>query len=186
MKRRFVMSCLPVLSLCFATTAGAHHSFAMFDRSKTETIAGTVKDFELINPHGWLRVVVANANGVQSEWPVELGGAGQLSGFMETRMRFHPERQGHRATASPPGRLLRRPAGVADAAGNGKASATPRLAYEGSSLRCCCSRGCCRPRPPRKSGRHILILTPGSPSSCRRHPRWKRARSRRWPACRCP
>ncbi|HTB67919.1 MAG TPA: DUF6152 family protein, partial [Steroidobacteraceae bacterium] len=78
MKRFPLMGCSTAAILCFATTAGAHHSFAMFDRSRTQTIAGTVKQFELINPHGWLRVMVADANGVQSEWPVELGGAGQL------------------------------------------------------------------------------------------------------------
>lgn len=72
------VSCLAWSLLSFGTTAVAHHSFAMFDRSRTETIAGTVKQFELINPHGWLRVMVLDANGVQNEWSLELGGAGQL------------------------------------------------------------------------------------------------------------
>jgi len=78
MKHFSIISCLPWSLLCWATTAGAHHSFAMFDRSKTQTIAGNVKEFELINPHGWLRVMVADASGVQSEWSLELGGASQL------------------------------------------------------------------------------------------------------------
>ena len=90
MKRFALIGCLPPALLCLASAADAHHSFAMFDRSKTETIAGTVKDFELINPHGWLRVVVANADGVQSEWPVELGGAGQLERFGWTQNAVHP------------------------------------------------------------------------------------------------
>lgn len=76
--------------LCLASTAGAHHSFAMFDRSQTETIAGTVKEFELINPHGWLRVMVPDAKGVQSEWSVELGGAGQLERFGWSQNAVHP------------------------------------------------------------------------------------------------
>jgi len=76
--------------LCVTTTAEAHHSFAMFDRSKTEMIAGTVKEFELINPHGWLRLMVAGADGVQSEWPLELGGAGQLQNIGWTQNSVHP------------------------------------------------------------------------------------------------
>lgn len=34
--------------------------------------------FELINPHGSMRVMVPNPKGAQSEWSLELGGAGQL------------------------------------------------------------------------------------------------------------
>jgi hypothetical protein len=60
-----------------APVALAHHSFAMFDRSQTRTITGTVKEFQLINPHGWLRLMVADAHGNQNEWSLELGGVGQ-------------------------------------------------------------------------------------------------------------
>jgi uncharacterized protein DUF6152 len=90
MKRFQRISCLMLSFLCVATTAGAHHSFAMFDRSRTDTVAGTVKQFELINPHGWLRIMVADANGVASEWPLELGGAGQLERFGWTPDAVHP------------------------------------------------------------------------------------------------
>jgi hypothetical protein len=90
MKRFQRISCLMLSFLCVATTARAHHSFAMFDRSRTETVAGTVKEFELINPHGWLRIMVADSNGVASEWPLELGGAGQLERFGWTPDAVHP------------------------------------------------------------------------------------------------
>ena len=90
MKRFPVISSLTLSFLCLATTAGAHHSFAMFDRSRTETVAGTVKEFELINPHSWLRIMVANASGGQSDWPLELGGAGQLQRFGWTPDAVHP------------------------------------------------------------------------------------------------
>jgi hypothetical protein len=90
MKRFSLISRLTLFFLCCATTAGAHHSFAMFDRSRTETVAGTVKEFELINPHGWLRIMVADTNGVASEWPLELGGAGQLQRFGWTPDAVHP------------------------------------------------------------------------------------------------
>ena len=90
MQRLPLISCLTASLLCFAAVAQAHHSFAMFDRSRTETITGTVKAFELINPHGWLRVMVSDANGVQSEWPLEMGGAGQLARFGWTPNAVHP------------------------------------------------------------------------------------------------
>lgn len=90
MKRFPVISGVTLSFLCLATTAGAHHSFAMFDRSRTDTVAGTVKEFELINPHSWLRIMVANASGGQSEWPLELGGAGQLQRFGWTPDAVHP------------------------------------------------------------------------------------------------
>jgi hypothetical protein len=76
--------------LCYASTAVAHHSFAMFDRHQTETITGTVKEFELINPHGWLRIMVPDAKGNQNEWSLELGGAGLLARGGWTRDSFHP------------------------------------------------------------------------------------------------
>ena len=75
--------------LSYATTAVAHHSFAMFDRSQTETITGTVKAFELINPHGWLRIMVPDAHGVENEWSLELGGAGLLQRGGWTSSTFH-------------------------------------------------------------------------------------------------
>ena len=59
--------------------AQAHHSFAMFDRSKTDTVAGTVKEFDLINPHGWLQVLVPDAQGKPREWAFETGGPGQMA-----------------------------------------------------------------------------------------------------------
>jgi len=104
MKRFVLINCLTLPLAALATTAVAHHSFAMFDRSQTQTIAGTVKEFELINPHGWLRIMVPDAKGVQSEWSLEMGGAGQLerSGWTQNAVQpgqkvtvqLHPLRDG--------------------------------------------------------------------------------------------
>jgi Family of unknown function (DUF6152) len=89
-KRDLLVSILALPLACLATSADAHHSFAMFDRTRTETISGTVKQFELISPHGWLRLMVADPEGVQSEWSLEMGGAGQLGRFGWTRNSVHP------------------------------------------------------------------------------------------------
>jgi hypothetical protein len=104
MKRIPLVECLSLLFLSYATAAAAHHSFAMFDRDKTETVSGTVKAFEMINPHSWLRVLVPDANGTPNEWSIELGSAGQLgqSGWSQEAVRpgdkvvvrLHPLRDG--------------------------------------------------------------------------------------------
>ena len=58
----------------------AHHSFAMFDFSKTVTITGTVKEFQWTNPHVVLWV---NADGAGGEgpavWSLELTSPGNLT-----------------------------------------------------------------------------------------------------------
>ncbi len=90
MRRLPLVRCLILSLLVFEPTAFAHHSFAMFDRSRTESIAGTVKAIELINPHGWLRIMVSDASGAQNEWSLELGGAGQLERFGWRQNAVHP------------------------------------------------------------------------------------------------
>lgn len=65
--------------ICGAAPAWAHHSFAMFDRGRTDTVAGTVKSFEMINPHGWLIVMAPDAQGHMREWALETGGPGQMA-----------------------------------------------------------------------------------------------------------
>ena len=50
----------------------AHHSFAMFDQSKTVMLEGTVKDFRWTNPHVFIQVLVKNESGVDEEWSIEM------------------------------------------------------------------------------------------------------------------
>ena len=56
-----------------AIPAVAHHSFAVFDASKTMTVEGAVKEFHWTNPHSWIFLMVPNAQGQPEEWPIELG-----------------------------------------------------------------------------------------------------------------
>ena len=63
----------------FATSAVAHHSFAMFDAQKTVTMQGTVKEFEWVNPHSWLRIMVDDEKvGKPVLWAIELSSPGRL------------------------------------------------------------------------------------------------------------
>jgi len=67
------------LGLAFVTVAMytapavAHHSFAMFDASKTMTVEGTVKEFHWTNPHSWIFLTVADTKGQSAEWAIEMG-----------------------------------------------------------------------------------------------------------------
>ncbi len=50
----------------------AHHSFTMFDQSKTVTLHGTVKDFRWTNPHVFIQLLVKNDQGNEEEWSIEM------------------------------------------------------------------------------------------------------------------
>jgi hypothetical protein len=61
-----------------AAPALAHHSFAMFDRSKEIDITGTVKEFQYTNPHSWVIVLVPDDKGQTTEWGFESEGPSTL------------------------------------------------------------------------------------------------------------
>ena len=46
--------------LGLATTASAHHSYAMFDGTRTLTVSGTIAKLEWMNPHVYVWVYVRN------------------------------------------------------------------------------------------------------------------------------
>lgn len=73
----------------FAAPALAHHSFAMFDQTKINIAAGTVKQFEWINPHAWLQIDVADANGKTATWSFEGGSPAQLAALGWKQDSFH-------------------------------------------------------------------------------------------------
>ena len=65
--------------LAVASSAWAHHSFAMFDLDKEVTLEGAVKDVQWANPHVWLEVDVADGNGGTTKWSFEMGTTGMLT-----------------------------------------------------------------------------------------------------------
>jgi len=52
-------SLLWTAALALAPSAWSHHSFAMFDMSKSITYKGTVKDVQWTNPHVWIQLEVS-------------------------------------------------------------------------------------------------------------------------------
>jgi len=76
MKFKALVACVAI-AMC-AIPAVAHHSFAMFDATKTMTLQGTIKEFHWTNPHSWIFLMVADAEGQPKEWAIELGSPGGL------------------------------------------------------------------------------------------------------------
>ncbi|MGC1458090.1 MAG: DUF6152 family protein [Steroidobacteraceae bacterium] len=81
LSRGTVLAALLAGALGVSGVADAHHSYAMFDTSKTISLDGTVKDFQWTNPHAWIEVVVATSEGlkqysIEGNNPRVLGRAG--------------------------------------------------------------------------------------------------------------
>jgi len=87
----------------------AHHSGAMFEKEKTITVEGVVKQFQYTNPHSWLLVDVKNKDGSVTTWGFEAEGPSTLqragirpSDFMPgTKLKItgHPMKDGSPAAA---------------------------------------------------------------------------------------
>ncbi len=69
---------LPLAALFLCGPVIAHHSFAMFDQSKTVTLKGTVSEFQWTNPHAFIHIEVPNDSGGKAEWQVELNSPNNL------------------------------------------------------------------------------------------------------------
>jgi hypothetical protein len=74
--------------------AAAHHSFAMFDQSKTVTLKGTVTEFQWTNPHSFIELDAPGAGGKMEHWGIELNSPNNLT------------RQGWRRSSLKPGDVV--------------------------------------------------------------------------------
>ena len=100
------------LAVVFACGAGvsplyAHHSFGLFDMSKSAEIDGTVIKLEWSNPHCWLFVMVASPDSAEVSYGFEMTSVGEMirRGWTKTalkpgdkvKVKFHPVRDGRPA-----------------------------------------------------------------------------------------
>lgn len=77
---RVSMAAVLAAVLFAATRADAHHSFAMYEPTKTLTFKCTVKDFQWTNPHTILWVLVQpTGGGAAQEWSLETTSPGVLT-----------------------------------------------------------------------------------------------------------
>ena len=75
--RGLLVACTCLAGL--AVTVYAHHSMSGFERTKTVTLTGTIKQFKWANPHSWIEMDVANAKGVVETWNLEMTAPGILA-----------------------------------------------------------------------------------------------------------
>lgn len=75
----------------------AHHSFAMFDQTKTVTLNGTVSSFEWTNPHAYIEVDVPDEKGAAKHWSIELGSPSILQ---QSGWKFSDIKRGYKVTAT--------------------------------------------------------------------------------------
>jgi hypothetical protein len=93
-----------LLLLGVSAPAFVHHSGAMFDSERQQTIKGTVKEFNWTNPHSSFKVDVKNAEGKVETWAIEMNSPQNLirTGWKRTTIKpgdevsvvVHPLRDG--------------------------------------------------------------------------------------------
>lgn len=71
MKRLFKYPVLLACILLFSPLSYAHHSTVGQISEEAIEIEGVVKAFQFKNPHSWIQVMVANEDGMETEWSVE-------------------------------------------------------------------------------------------------------------------
>jgi len=82
----------------------AHHSYAAYDMEITQTVSGTLKQFDWVAPHAELKVAYLNDQGAMQEMSVTTGSPAILArqGFeakdfvvgSKVTMSWHPNRNG--------------------------------------------------------------------------------------------
>jgi hypothetical protein len=58
-------------AVLFAVPCMAHHSFGIFDQSKSVTLHGTVRELQWTNPHCFIQMLVSTQNTI-NEWSIEM------------------------------------------------------------------------------------------------------------------
>ena len=69
--RRISWVRLVVIILIIGASALAHHSFAVYDHSRTLNVTGTVTKWQWSNPHAYLDIDVKNAGGEVKHYTLE-------------------------------------------------------------------------------------------------------------------
>ena len=80
------------LGLIFAgSQAQAHHSSAMFDRTKTYVLKGKLIEYQFMAPHSWISIMaVKDGKGKPARWDLEGSSAGRMRAQGITPERLKP------------------------------------------------------------------------------------------------
>lgn len=69
---------IAALAALVTTAAFAHHSPAVFDRSREIVLEGVVTEFRWGQPHSWIHMDVEDGDGTVENWTVEMDPASHL------------------------------------------------------------------------------------------------------------
>jgi hypothetical protein len=69
---------LALVMLSIAGAAAAHHSAAMFDTSKCQSVTGSIRNFQWMNPHSWVWITTVGTQGASDIWGFEIPAPSQL------------------------------------------------------------------------------------------------------------
>ena len=87
---RWTLALAATVALC-TPSARAHHSiYSIYDRSRPATLEGTVAEFQLINPHPFLFIDVADSSGAAERWRLEMDNRIELAEIGVTAGTFKP------------------------------------------------------------------------------------------------
>jgi hypothetical protein len=71
-RRVWMLASMMVIALAASAPGRAHHSFSMFDREHPVTISGTIREFQWVNPHTWVQILVPTPGKAKPvEWGIE-------------------------------------------------------------------------------------------------------------------
>jgi len=79
MTKQLRVAFLSGMTALMAVSALAHHSFAMFDRTKKLTMIGTVVQFQWTNPHSWIEFEAQKPDGTTEHWSIECNSPNNLT-----------------------------------------------------------------------------------------------------------
>jgi hypothetical protein len=71
MSRAVVTLAVLAAVVLHAAPVQSHHSNVAYEVTKVITVTGVVKDFEWVNPHTWLHLIVQDEKGGTVEWAAE-------------------------------------------------------------------------------------------------------------------
>ena len=71
MVRTVVTSLVLAAAIFNAVPALSHHSNVAYEVNKVITVTGVVKEFQWVNPHTWLHIMVDDGKGGKVEWVAE-------------------------------------------------------------------------------------------------------------------
>jgi hypothetical protein len=72
MEKKILALFAAILVVLVAASVVAHHSPAVFDRTKEVKLVGSVKEFRWSNPHSFIELDVRNDKGETNTWAVEM------------------------------------------------------------------------------------------------------------------